>query len=281
MRPIVADMDTNKEMFLILNKYNFHDWKFELENLCQRKQASTEYAKFAWLVRTLNSADKRLVMKYEKESVQVVNEEKVSIIEGKKQPYGWAVEILRRLMTERNASTPDQLFEQQERAKDRIKEIKIADCSYDINEYFKRFDRAVVAARAIGVDFTERYLIKLFADGCLPHKDLKSRASMVHLEPPAIHNYIDLKIMYEELIPKEQRIRNVQETGRNHFNKKKQFKGKCYNCGDANHSVKNCPRAILKCSKCAYYGHVSENCTKRTGADNGKRHVVFDQDDEM
>jgi hypothetical protein len=58
-------MDPNKEMFLILNKYNFDDWIFELENLCERKQAETEQAKFAWLVKTVNSSDKRIFQDYQ------------------------------------------------------------------------------------------------------------------------------------------------------------------------------------------------------------------------
>ncbi len=40
-----------------MDQHNFDEWKFELENLCERKKANTEKAKFAWLV-------KRIVMKY-------------------------------------------------------------------------------------------------------------------------------------------------------------------------------------------------------------------------
>jgi hypothetical protein len=65
-------------------------------------------------------------MNYKVESIKVKDEEeKESVVEGKTQPYTWAVEVLRRLRTERNAKTPDQIFLQREKAKDKIKEITI------------------------------------------------------------------------------------------------------------------------------------------------------------
>jgi hypothetical protein len=47
-------------------------------------------------------------------------------------------------MTERNALTPDQIIEQKENAQDKIKQVMISDFGYDIDEFFKGFDRAVV-----------------------------------------------------------------------------------------------------------------------------------------
>jgi hypothetical protein len=54
-------------------------------------------------VRMLNISDVRLVI------TTIDDEGKVSVIEGKKKPYSWAVETLK-LMTERNALTPDQII---------------------------------------------------------------------------------------------------------------------------------------------------------------------------
>jgi hypothetical protein len=43
--------DPDKEMYIVLTKYNYRDWKFELENLCVRKIAKTEQEKYSWLVK--------------------------------------------------------------------------------------------------------------------------------------------------------------------------------------------------------------------------------------
>ena len=99
------------------------------------------------------------------------------------QPYTWAIEVLRRRRTERNAKTPDQIFLQREKAKDKIKEITINHCSYDIEEFFKRFDRVVMNARSIGCVLTDTYLITLFAEGCSSQRAFESRTAIVHLEP--------------------------------------------------------------------------------------------------
>jgi hypothetical protein len=42
------------ESFLVLDKYNFHNWEFELEGLCLRNKATDEFAKFSWLSESLN-----------------------------------------------------------------------------------------------------------------------------------------------------------------------------------------------------------------------------------
>jgi hypothetical protein len=83
---------------VILNKYNFLDWKFGLENLCERKLAVTEKAKFAWMVKTLNSSDIQLIMRYESERLTAVGDDgKESVIEGRSKPYTWAMEVLKRV----------------------------------------------------------------------------------------------------------------------------------------------------------------------------------------
>jgi hypothetical protein len=154
----------NGERFLILTRHNFHDWEFELENLCERKKVDDEKGKYAWLIKTLNSSDKRLVMKYKTGSIKLLvtevdekNEENSREIEiiGKDKPYKWAVEVLRKIYAQGNAMNEERLFEEQELAKDKIKTLNMASCSYDLDEYYKRFDRCVVAAQNIGCDLTE------------------------------------------------------------------------------------------------------------------------------
>jgi hypothetical protein len=162
MRPTEESM--NGERFLILTRHNFHDWEFELENLCERKKVDDEKGKYAWLIKTLNSSDKRLVMKYKTGSIKLLvtevdekNEENSREIEiiGKDKPYKWAVEVLRKIYAQGNAMNEERLFEEQELAKDKIKTLNMASCSYDLDEYYKRFDRCVVAAQNIGCDLTE------------------------------------------------------------------------------------------------------------------------------
>jgi hypothetical protein len=70
MRPTEESM--NGERFLILTRHNFHDWEFELENLCERKKVDDEKGKYAWLIKTLNSSDKRLVIKYKTGSIKLL-----------------------------------------------------------------------------------------------------------------------------------------------------------------------------------------------------------------
>jgi hypothetical protein len=180
-----------------------------LENLCQRKQATDEKAKFAWLVKTVNTSDKRMIMKYKTDSIVIRRKVEVDgsavwqdiIIYGRDHPYTWAVETLRKLFAHGNANDEEKVFELREAAKDRIKAIRIADCSYSLDEFYKRFDRSVVTALNIGCELSEQYLIKLFAQGCAEHKDLSSRASIIHLESKEdIKNYTDLKILYDTLI---------------------------------------------------------------------------------
>jgi hypothetical protein len=64
MRPTPVSSNSDSEILLLLDKFNYDEWKFELDNLCRRKKATTEENKFAWLVRTVNSSDKRIIMKY-------------------------------------------------------------------------------------------------------------------------------------------------------------------------------------------------------------------------
>jgi hypothetical protein len=85
------------ESLLVLDKYNFHDWEFELEGLCSRNKATDEFAKFSWLSETLNISDKRLVMKYKMESIVVSRTVKDKtenvVIKGISHPYSWAIEV--------------------------------------------------------------------------------------------------------------------------------------------------------------------------------------------
>jgi hypothetical protein len=123
----------------------------------------------------------------------------------------------------------------------------------------------------------------MFAEGCLEHKDLTARASMVDLEPDTIKNYTDLKEHYAKLIkPKKM----ISERGANHFSqtpKKKisknqnQKKVRCFNCGRNNHTVEECRDKIKKCVKCGFYGHEERNC-KKFPSDKGKQHSTSQKD---
>jgi hypothetical protein len=159
----------------------------------------------------------------------------------------------------------------------------MASCSYDLDEYYKRFDRCVVAAQNIGCDLTENYLMKLFAKGCSDHRDLKSRADMVHLElKDEISTYTDLKHLYDSLIKKKKKV--TPDSGKNHYNSKKRHGKrisrsiKCFNCGEENHTVQSCTKEILKCKICGLYGHVEQNCSKKV--EKGKSHVNHLKNDD-
>jgi hypothetical protein len=112
----------------------------------------------------------------------------------------WAVETLKRLVVKSNASTDEEIFAMKEREKDRIKELKISHFGFNLDEFYKNFDQRVVSALSFGCELPEKYLMKLFADGCIEHQDLKARASLVHLEPERVESYSDLKIEYSNLI---------------------------------------------------------------------------------
>jgi hypothetical protein len=96
----------------------------------------------------------------------------------------------------------------------------------------------VTAAQNVGCDLSENYLRELFAEGCVEHRDLKSRAAIVHAEPRSVKTYFDLKMVYAGLIKPKMERKVIQEDGKNHFVKQKP---KCYNCGNQNHvlSVRN------------------------------------------
>jgi hypothetical protein len=113
-----------------LNKWNYHDWYFELKNLCRRKNAEDEEAKFSWLVETLNTSDKRLIMKHETGKLTMRKTfdgvEKVVIIDGLTKPFTWAVETLKKLILENNAESKDEVFKLREKMKDNLKNVKIS-----------------------------------------------------------------------------------------------------------------------------------------------------------
>jgi hypothetical protein len=44
----------------------------------------------------------------------------------------------------------------------------------------------------------ENYLLRIFANGCIEHRDLRTRAELVHLE--SFTNYHELKIEYSSLL---------------------------------------------------------------------------------
>jgi len=276
MRPNSAMEET-----LILNNYNFHDWEFELEALCSRNKAIDQISRFSWLSQTLNSSDKRLIMKYKTESITVERlvegQMKEVIIIGAEKPYTWAIEVLRKAKVRGNSKKVEDLFTKRENAKDKIKALKISSCKYNLEEFYKRFDRAVVFASSIGCELPEKYLMKLFAEGVMEHKDLSARASMIDLdlELETFQNFTELKDSYAQLIQtRSDRQKILVDNGKAHFSKKTNTTSKrCYNCkGD--HYVGECDKPILKCSGCGLIGHKIENC-KRKKTSNVTRRTRF------
>jgi hypothetical protein len=294
MRPMSASSNSESENILILDQHNFDEWKFELENLCERKKADTEKAKFAWLVKAVNSSDKRIVMKYKSGFLTAMVKEgdvtKTVEYSGNDYPYTWAIGALEKAVVKANASTKDEMFIRQESEKERLKELTIAKCNYDLDLFYKEFDSRVNAALSIGCELPEKYLLTLFSEGCQGHRDLKIRASLVHAEDQKIKNYTDLKIAYKRLIKdRGDEKRNDSERGQQLYSQT--FTMKCYNCKSPSHLVENCPKPIKKCSYCGLIGHISEECRKRSKKEekgsshatksNGKETKVnFDTEDE-
>jgi hypothetical protein len=64
MRPKLGPgrQEAAKESYLRLNKYNNEDWLFELKLLCTRKKAESDEETFAYIVKTLPTSYKRIVM---------------------------------------------------------------------------------------------------------------------------------------------------------------------------------------------------------------------------
>ncbi len=156
MRPSPSN-SSSVETFIILNKNNFFDWEFELENLCLRKDVTDETTKYAWLIKTLNTSDQinglswNLKLSQSRSKIKEEDENgnvtwKDVVINGKEKPFTWAVETLRKFFVKGNADSKEKIFVQRESAKDNIKKIRISDCSYyDLDEYYRRFDTSVVA----------------------------------------------------------------------------------------------------------------------------------------
>ena len=192
MRPM-----SKNNKYLILNNYNFYVWIFELENLCIREKAKKEIEKFLWLV---NSFNKRVIMKHKTESItmnqQIGDKMENIVIKGDNRPFTWAIEVLRRSKLEANAVKEEDVFEKKEYEKDRLKALTISSCGYNLDQFYQRFDECAVAARSIGCELPDSYLMKIFAKGCAEHRDLKARAALVDLEQSNIQNYTDLKNMY-------------------------------------------------------------------------------------
>lgn len=74
----------------------------DVKELCKASKCAvcltvkTEQAKFSWLVKTVNSSDKRMIMKFKEGVIEVKemsgDKEVIKRIAGEKEPYTWAVE---------------------------------------------------------------------------------------------------------------------------------------------------------------------------------------------
>lgn len=207
MRPNVQD---RVEKVVMLNKFNFLDWKMEVKLLCLRKQAKTEEEKFAWMFQTLPEGYKRIVLK-------VAQEEEIKKEDEDAKIYTASLKKLEEVLEKTNVIKEAEKIENEERAKDEIKRLRIEECKYNIEEYYKRFDRAIARATLRGCKWNEEFVKRLFAKGCSGHKDLSSRCDLIHLEE--VEDYHGLKIIYDDII-QEKRKRYDNKFKQVHYNRK-------------------------------------------------------------
>jgi hypothetical protein len=70
----------------------------------------------------------------------------------------------------------------QENIKGELKNLKIKTFKYDLDKFYTRFDKTVRHLETLGVKMKDDYVLGVFANGFSGHRDLKSRADLVHLE---------------------------------------------------------------------------------------------------
>jgi len=224
-------LEEAKESYLMLNKYNYEEWLLELTLLCTRKKAESDEERFAYLVKTLPTSYKRIVMgvykDHEAEEKQRDQEMKV-----KRSLFDEAVMLLKASVAQRRKKDETDLMLLQENTKSVLKSFKIRNFKFDLEKYYARFDKTVTLLETIGVDMDKNYLLRIFANGCIEHRDLRTRGKIVPLE--SLTNYHELKIEYSSFLE----AKELKQSGK----AKKGFQG-----ADNYHSA--------RCSFCHKKGH--------------------------
>lgn len=102
-------------------------------------------------------------MKYKTKSIIVSTDvgDKVEnvLIKGIEKPYTWAIEVLKKAKVNGNHKRIEDTFEKREsEKKNRIKALKISSCRFNLEEYYKRFDQAVLSTLSVGCELPDKYL---------------------------------------------------------------------------------------------------------------------------
>jgi hypothetical protein len=164
----------------MLNKYNYEECLFELKLLCTRKKAESDEERFAYLVKTLPTSYKRIVMGVYKDHEAKVKrgdqERKV-----KRSLFDEAVMLLKASVSQRGKKDESDLILLQESTNSELKSLKLRNFKFDLEKYFARFDKTVRLLQTIGVDMDENYLLRIFGKGCIEHRDFRTRDELLHL----------------------------------------------------------------------------------------------------
>jgi len=67
-------------------------------------------------------------------------------------------------------------------ASPKVKSLKIRNLKFDLQKYYARFHKIVRLLETIGVDMDDNYVLRTFANGCIEHRNLRTRTELVHLE---------------------------------------------------------------------------------------------------
>jgi hypothetical protein len=111
MRPKLGHgrQEQAKQSYLMLNNYNYEECGFELKLLCTRKKAESEEERFAYLVKTLPTSYKRIVMgvykDHEAEEKQGDQERKV-----KRSLFGEAIMLLKGSVAQKGKKDENHLW---------------------------------------------------------------------------------------------------------------------------------------------------------------------------
>ena len=155
-----------------------------------QEKAESDEERFAYLVKTRPTSYKRIVVgvykEYEAEEKQGDQERKV-----KRSLFDEAVMLLKASVAQRGKKDETDLMLLQENIKSKLKNLKIRNFKFDLEKYHARFVKTVRLLKTIGVDMDENYLLRIFANGCIEHRDLRTRS---------FTNYHELKIEYSNLL---------------------------------------------------------------------------------
>lgn len=264
MRPSARE----KSKFTILDEYNYCDWLFDLDNLCQREKARTPEEKFAWLVETIPRHYLNVIKNDDTDVSRIKVDGEVEAVEKSTDCYLWACLKLKSHIFDSGVEVSAVDLERKlEDAKERIKAVKIQNCNNDLNRYFVKFDDAVQYAKKLGVACSDEYLAFLFSEGVTAHKALEHRAALIDIDLKKYRDYHSLKAFYSSLIEKKGResasTKNSHSgSGKAHVSKSKNVV--CFRCNKKGHYAHRCPnKKSIVCEVCKKTGHNSNRCYQK------------------